>query len=136
MLEIAGSLFDFWSEIKHLGELTGLSIGALVALAALVYFDPALRGVAIRVAAAVVLGYALSIYWYHVGSADKQLQWNAANAQAEAQAELRDKEAPAVADADSELETLRNAVKADEEQINALRKADAACHPIDGDQLR
>lgn len=136
MFEALSGIASAWREIVHVGELTGLSVGMVAGLAALAYFDPTLRKFAIRTAIVLILGYWAMLYAYHMGSADKQAEWKAANA-AEAQREAsRDKKAPQAADAETELKVLRDQINRDQEQINALHQADAVCRPISADELR
>ena len=130
------TLFDAWRSVLHISEWTGLSVGALAVIAAIVYFDPLARRFAIGVAALVIAIYCATIYGDHVGLRDKQAQWDAANAKAAAQAVQRDQQAPIVADANIEIAALRKQAKIDQEQINALRKVDATCRPISADELR
>ena len=84
MLETLDGIAAAWREIAHISEFTGLSGGVLLGLAALFYCDPLARKLAIRTAVAVVAAYFLAIYAYHLGSADKKAQWDAANVAAAA----------------------------------------------------
>ena len=90
MFEFVGVILQAWREIAHIAEWTGLSIGTLVALGFLAYLDPDLRKLAIRGALLAGAAYCLGIFAYHVGSADKQAEWNAANVQAAQNARSRD----------------------------------------------
>lgn len=130
------SIFDAWREIAHIAAWTGLSVGTLVGIAAVIYFEPPARHLAFAAAAIVIAIYGATIYGNHIGSVDMKAQWNAANAKATAQSVARDQQAPAVADADIEIKSLRQQAQADMELINALRKADGICHPLSVDQLR
>src|SRR5581483_2393257 len=98
----------------------------------------ALRKVAIRTGVAIVVAYIVLMYGYHTGMAEKAAQWQAANRRAAAEEHLRDKAAAndAAAAAAQEAGVLSVQRQKDQEQIDALRKADAACHPISRDQLR
>lgn len=127
-----------WREALFVSEYTGLSIGLLVALAVLVYFDPLLRTVAIRIGIAIILAYCVLMYGHHAGVVEVQAAWDAANAQAAKQSKQRDLNEAKAAGADAAEQTtdLQGQQKSDQEQIDALRKADADCHPITGDQLR
>jgi hypothetical protein len=84
------SFFAFMREIAHISELTGLSVGALALLAAIVYFVPTLRTMAIHIAVVVLAAYFSGLYWYGVGNADNQAKWDAANKVAAAQAAAHD----------------------------------------------
>lgn len=136
MFEAIGNIASAWREIVHVGELTSLSAGAVIGLGILAYLDPALRKFAVSTAIAVIAAYWLMLYAYHMGSADKQAQWNAANASEAAAEAQRDKNAPVAADADTELKALRAQIATDKEQLDALRQPDAACHPVSADELR
>lgn len=136
MLEVLSGIASAWREILHVGELTGLSVGMIGGLGFLAWFDPTLRKFAIRTTIVLILGYWAMLYAYHMGTADKQAEWKAANA-AEAQREAsRDKQAPQVADAETELKVLREQMNRDREQVNALHQADTVCRPISADELR
>ncbi len=136
MFSFVYAIAGAWREILHISEWTGMSVGALAGAAAIIYLDPTARVFAIRAAIFVTVAYIGALYAYHLGTADKQAQWNAANARAAAQIAQRDQEAPAVADAKIEVAALRKAAALDQEQINALRHADATCHPLSVNQLR
>jgi len=84
------ALAQAWREILRVSEWTGLSLGALAGLAAVFYFDPALRKLAVRGAIAIAVAYVLALYAYHVGGADKQAEWTAANIRVAAEAAGRD----------------------------------------------
>lgn len=136
MFEVLSGIASAWREIVHVAELTGLSVGAVLGLAALAYFDPAIRKFAIRAAIVLIAGYWAMLYAYHMGSTDKLAEWKAANATEHQREVSRDQRAPQAADADTELNALRDQIKKDQEQIHALHDADAACHPISADELR
>src|SRR5579864_2081043 len=90
MFEVFSGIASAWREVAHISEITGLSIGVLAGLAALIYFDPLARKLAIRTAAGVVIGYGIFVFSYHLGASDKQAQWDAANTRAAAEAAARD----------------------------------------------
>lgn len=138
MFEILDAITQAYREVAHLAEWTGLSIGIIVGLGALVYFDPALRKIAIRIAVGVICAYLLTMYAYHIGIADKKAEWDRANARAAAEIKQRDDNAAVqgATDAADIAANLQAGKKLDQEQVDALRKLDASCHPIVGDQLR
>jgi hypothetical protein len=74
--------FSAWREVAHVSEITGLSVGVLVALAALAWFVPLARRLAIEIAVVIVIAYVSGISCYHLASSDKQAQWAAADAAA------------------------------------------------------
>jgi hypothetical protein len=82
MFEMFDGITSAWGEVRHISELTGLSVGLLLAMAALIYCDPTARKLAIRTAAAVVAAYFLAIFAYHLGFADEKAQRDAADARA------------------------------------------------------
>lgn len=108
------------TEIAQLGAWTGLSVGALATLAALFYFVAPLRGVLIAAAVTVIAAYSSGLYWNHVGRADVQAQWSAANAAAAVAAKARD---AAIA---AELEREFPATKADPDDAKILADLSAA----------
>ena len=120
-----------WNEIRHLAEFTGISAVVLLTLAALIYFDPLARKLAIRTAVAVVAAYVLAIYAYHLGSADKQTQVAAA-------LDRRDVDAAkaALAGEAADASDLKTEASQDQGIVDALKDRDATCHPITADQLR
>lgn len=87
-------MFDFaWVRgILHVTEWSGLSIGATAALAALAWYVPLLRKVAIEAAFAVGIGYVALMHGNAVGRADVQAQWDAAKAAAKKARADRDAE--------------------------------------------
>jgi hypothetical protein len=138
MLEILDSIGQVWREIAHVSELTGLSIGVLCVLAAVVWFDPDARKFAIRLGLFVIVGYVLAMASYGLGARDVRAEWNVANARAAADAKQRDTSAAANAGADAANQdaALQAQRAKDQEVVNGLRNADKACHPIVVDQLR
>lgn len=78
MLEI----FSAWREVLHISEWTGLSLGALAGLAALVYFVHIPFLTAVRIAVLIVTAYFCLLLGDAVGVRDKQRQWDAARAAA------------------------------------------------------
>jgi hypothetical protein len=98
-------LIGFWHQVEALSAWTGLSVGALVGLALLVWWDPALLKPAIAAAALVITAYAFEIHGNLVGlrdgRAEIQVKWDAekaAIARARA-AELAQQQAAAAAQA-------------------------------------
>lgn len=73
-------LFEAWREILHLSALTGLSAGALILLALIVYAEPTLRSLAIHIAIVIIICYVGMIYAFRIGVSDKQKEWDAADA--------------------------------------------------------
>jgi len=71
-----------WREILHISAWTGLSLGALAGLAALFYFVPLARKLAVAGAITVLVGWFGLIHGDAVGRADVQMQWNDAKAAA------------------------------------------------------
>lgn len=90
MFEIFDGVTQAWREVAHISEITGVSVAALCSCGLVVYLDPTARKFAIRTAVLVVAGYGLFVFAYHQGSADKQDQWTAANAEAAEAAKTRD----------------------------------------------
>jgi hypothetical protein len=90
MFEMLDWLREAHQEILHLSELTGLSVGLILGLAAIAYFDPVIRKLVVRVGAGVLLAYVVVIYGYRLGASDIRTQWKAANLAAEAAAAARD----------------------------------------------
>lgn len=127
-----------WREVMRVSEFTGLSIGMLALLAAIVYFIPTLRGFAIRCAIAVIAGYVLAIFCYHAGASDKQAQWTAANKRVATAIVKRDADAATSAGIDEKQRAsqLASDQSIDQGIIDALKARDATCHPITGAQLR
>jgi hypothetical protein len=114
MFEGASAILATWRGILHVSEWTGLSAGAIAALAALVYLRPALLKPAIVAAAAVALTYGGVLYGHRAGRAEVKAEWDAARAAAGAAATKRD------SDIRAELE------KAYGPQLEALRRLSAA----------
>lgn len=76
--------------VLHVAAWTGLSVGAVVGLAAAAYFLLPVRKLACIGIAAVVLGYACLMYGYGEGKRDEKNLWNAANLAAAQAAKERD----------------------------------------------
>lgn len=90
MFEILREIERLRAEIEHISQITGLSIGVLIVLALVIWFDPGLRKAAIRGVIAVATAYLIAIYCYALGAHDVRGQWNAANVAAAAAAKARD----------------------------------------------
>jgi|SRR5579862_7761087 len=137
MLEVFDGIGAAWAEIRHVSEFTGLSIGVLLFLAAVVYLDPLLRKLAVRTAIAVVAAYFLALYAYHLGSADKEAQWTAANVQAAADRKAQDDANQRKLAADFPPPPATDQVSPDEAKILAdlAAAAGGACQ-LGGDALR
>ena len=84
MFEIFDAITGAWDEIRHISEITGLSIGLLIAMALLIWCDPLARKLAIRIAVVVVAAYFLVLFAYHLGHADEKALRDAADARAAA----------------------------------------------------
>ena len=92
MFEGLQAIAGAWRSIAHISEWTGLSIGALATIAAVVYLDPRILRPALVVAIVALLVYFGVLYGDHVGRADVHRQWDDARAAAEkAQHERDDK---------------------------------------------
>ncbi len=90
MFEALEQLGAAWRTIAHVSEWTGLSIGALAAIGALVFYDPRLLKPAIGAAVLVGIGYAGVLYGDHAGRADVNAQWADARKAAISAADERD----------------------------------------------
>lgn len=138
MAETLDGIAPAWREVAHLSALTGISVTVLLTLGVLIYFDPLARKLAIRTAVAVVAAYVLAIYAYHLGSADKQTQWDAQNRRVAAALDRRDVDAAkaALAGEAADASDLKTEASQDQGIVDALKDRDATCHPITADQLR
>jgi len=116
MFEVIQGFFAAWREVLHVSEITGLSAGLLVALAALAWFDPASRAFAIRIGLMAVIAYAAMTYGLHLGASDVRAQWNAANAKLAAEAKARDDSAAKAA-----ANTFNPTIEARDKEIAALK---------------
>ena len=92
MFDGIGEFFAAWREIVHISEWTGLSLGALVALAALVYFVKLPIGTAIRIGLLVLTAYICLLVGETFGARDKQRQWDHARIEAAAAQKQHDTE--------------------------------------------
>lgn len=75
MFEMLADAAAAWRTVVHVSEWSGLSIGALVAGAGLVYLLPAARKAAILGAILVVACWICLIHGDRVGRADVEAQW-------------------------------------------------------------
>lgn len=125
------------SELLHLSAITGLSVSVLVGLGVLVYVDPDARRFAIRTGVVVCIAYGGSMLGYVWGAKDIKAQWDAANVREAAAVARRDKNQAILSgnDAARRVADLEAQARKDQGIINALRKADAVCHPITDSQL-
>src|SRR5262249_27315098 len=82
-LQAAGAA---WRTITHISEWTGLSLGALAACGAVLYFEPAARQVAIGGAVAVGIGWTCLVHGHAVGVADRDAQLKILSDQGDARA--------------------------------------------------
>lgn len=138
MFDLLNRLAQLQHELEYLSALTSLSVGALIVIGLVIWLDPGLRKLAIRCAVLVVYSYGLAIWNFHAGAAVVRAQWSAADAAAAIARIARDNDAAAAAAAEeaaagAELKLSRTS---DQEQLDALIRADQACHPITADQLR
>ena len=90
MFEAVTAAVAAWREVLHVSEWTGLSIGALAGLGALIWFVPLARRLAIAGIVLVLVAWASLVHGDAVGRADLQQQWDAARAAAEAAQVARD----------------------------------------------
>lgn len=88
-----------WRELLHISEVTGLSVGVIVALVALALYVPTARRLALEAAALVLVGWLTAIYAYRVGRADVEAEWAAARTAAAAAQTARDRNVAAELDA-------------------------------------
>jgi hypothetical protein len=130
-------MYEILHEIAVFASATGLSIGMLIGCAAVWYFLGA-RPLAIAGAVTAAVGFGAFLYGEHDGRADITAQWNAANARVDAERKQRDADAAhaSAADAAQAAADLKAGHNTNQEQVDALRKVDAVCHPIAGNQLR
>jgi len=84
------SVFDVLRELARLSEWTGLSAGMIAGCAALAWFIPTLRTLAIATAITVAAAYGGTLYGNYVGRADVTREWDKANAAAAAIAKAHD----------------------------------------------
>lgn len=117
-------LFSAWREVLHISEWTGLSLGALVVLAALVYFVHIPFLTAVRIAVLIVTAYFCLLLGDAVGTRDKQRQWDIARASAAKAQEERDARVQKDLDAKyhPQLEELQKQSAANQEKADALQK--------------
>jgi len=143
MYEIFDGITNAWSEVKHISEITGLSVAALIGCAAVVYLDPTARKFAIRTAVLVAVGYWGFIFAYHQGNADKKAECDAADASRAQQFEQRDKRTnmAITAQYDLKIMSLQKINAAQQQQIDSYEhkllaaKSGGAC-PLGNDALR
>jgi hypothetical protein len=113
------SVLVAWRDVGAVVAWSGLSLGALAVLAALVYFDPKVLKFAIAGAGAVVIAYVCTLHGNKVGLADGkaeiQAQWDAARAAEIAAAQERDAmtEQDLTAKYASQLEQLKSQLNPD-----------------------
>jgi hypothetical protein len=137
MFDFLDRLADLQSEIEHISAITGVSIGVLAALAALAWFDPLIRTIAIRLGIAVIVAYLLVIGSYHLGAVDVRAQWDAANARAATAAAARDADIAKQLAADNPAPTPAQQQQAidDENKVLSELSSVAACQ-LGADALR
>jgi hypothetical protein len=90
VIEWFASIAAAWRTILHVGDWSGLAIGALIAGAALFYYVPAVRKLVVILAILVLVGWICLIHGDRTGRADLQAQWDAAKAAAEHAQAMRD----------------------------------------------
>ena len=95
MFDWVSTALQGYREVLHVSEWTGISVGALVLMAAGAYFLPETRALAIRAAVVILVGYGALLFGNHAGRADVTAQWEAANAKAADAAKERDAAAAA-----------------------------------------
>jgi hypothetical protein len=120
MFEFFSDVAAAWREVEHISEWTGLSVGMLAVLGAVIYFDPTARKLAIRIAVLVFVGYWLGIYFYHLGAGDVRAQWAAANLKEAAKAELRDSSIEKQLTTDNPAPTAADQKQAETDEANVL----------------
>lgn len=76
------AIFASYREILRVSEWTGLSIGLLAGLAALFWFVPLARKIAVLIAINVLIAWFCLMHGDAVGRADVSAQWNDARAAA------------------------------------------------------
>lgn len=118
-------------ELRRFSEWTGISIGILVGLIALVWFYPPARSFAIRVGVFTLVIYFALVTGNHLGRADVTAEWNAAKAAAAAAAKQRDVDAQAALDAKygpiaAQLDQASKERDAYEQQLLAAMAKDAS----------
>lgn len=79
-----------YREVLHISAWSGLSLGAMGAIALIAYLIPGARVLAIASAITVAAGYGGLLYGNHTGRADVLAQWDAANVKAEKDRVARD----------------------------------------------
>lgn len=89
-MSLVASVTGIWKEVLQISAWTGLSVGALAAAAALAYFVPQARALALIAIVIIVTTYSALIYGAHTGASDVRARWNAANVQAEKDRKFRD----------------------------------------------
>ena len=131
-------MFEIVHEVLRISAWTGLSAGAVVALGAVAWFVAPLRWLAISAALTVAAAYGGTLYGNHVGRADVQKAWEAANEHAASEATARDaaiatdletKYAPLIEAAKKQAETY-------EHQLLASKSSSAAGCELGADALR
>jgi hypothetical protein len=125
-------LIGVWHQVAAVSAWTGLSLGALAGLAALAYFVPFVRRLAIAAAITVVCSYIAMIHGNVTGLADGraevQVKWDAEKA-AEAAARAAEKERQAT---EAELQKSRDDATAQalakqaSEALDAIQNTPAA----------
>lgn len=132
-------LFAAWREIVHISEWTGLSLGALAALAALAYFVRIPLPTVIRAVVLIVAVYFSLITGETFGARDKQRQWDASRAaaaeasrkhDAEVTEQLAQKYNPELEQIQKQAQTNKDLADGYEKKIMALmakKSATGAC---------
>lgn len=124
MFEGIAGLLAVWRTVLHVSGWTGLSVGALAAIALVVYLNPALLRPAIRAAVVIAVAYAGVLYGDATGRADVEAQWKDAREAAIAAEQERD---AAIAEGlerkyAPQLEALKKQASTNKEQADGYEK--------------
>lgn len=119
MFERLHEVASAWREILHVSEWTGLSVGALAGLAALFYFVPIARKLAVLLAINVLIAYICLLAGNAVGTGDTKKEWQAERDAAAAAQQKRE------ADIAHQLEDTYQPQLAELKQLSDARKEKA-----------
>ncbi len=134
--------FSAWREIVHISEWTGLSLGALACVAALLYFEHIPLGTAVRAVVLVIAVFVSLCVGETFGAKDKQRQWDSARTSAEKAQSARDKDIELALDQKykPQLEQLTKQAQANKDladgyekkMVGLLAKGPTAASPAGG----